>query len=276
MTNPNMVCLASLGLTLEDIYCGNNLIVVHEDGEVDGSWVLQALLAEFNRGIVTGSKWNSTGLTVLNHQAEGHWSSIAGKLGWNWAKMKEKGQLAVIDLLESTYKYYAGEHMDINAGSKIQDIATPEVDLTDLLAKCVAEIDNLTKNTPESNNENECLFIIVENLSHLFNCSGESEIDILNFLQQLRFYRNRSNVCVCVLVSNDGSESYFTKTLSNLLANCTFKVKPLQTGYSPQIDGTVCLTKYQRKIPFEKVNHFFGKAFHFKLEDRNVKVTPFS
>lgn len=68
------------------IFDMNSLIVTHQDGQVNGSFVLQFLVSEFIR--MAGGDSQLKVLLILNHQSTYHWASIATKLNWNIHSLK--------------------------------------------------------------------------------------------------------------------------------------------------------------------------------------------
>jgi len=311
-------CLDSLGVKTDEIFSDKKLIVVEEDGDVDGSFILQLLLAELNR-TATVTKGQSQGhgqraLLILNSQTELHWNSVASKLGWNFNTMKDKGQLAVIDLMRKAYDYFSdnreskplsssdgagagGDAIVQEYRNNVSDTniskncifseETGDFDLTKLISLCSSEIDKLCNNDshPEEKGTPK-LLIIIENLSNLFYCSGQSEKNVLEFLRQLRLLKRGRDIDLSVstlVTSSEGDTRgrYFSKSISHLLATTTFQIKPLQTGFSAQVDGTISVVKQERKV---KSSNQFGKSdivinrspksFHYKLEDRGVRIVP--
>jgi len=280
---------------------------------VDGSFILQLLLAEFNRTatVAKGQGHSQRVLLILNTQTELHWNSVAIKLGWSCCAMKDKGELSVIDLMRKTYDYFSGNQEFKSFSKPFGDAIVPEchinvsdanmsrnsiisedtgdIDLTKLISLCSSEIDKLfhkdNGNRPDEKTKPK-LLIIVENLSNLFYCSGQSEKGVLEFLRQLRLLKRGRDIdlSVSTLVASsegDARGNYFAKSLSHLLATTTFQIKPLQTGFSAQVDGTVSVIKHERKV---KSSNQFGKSdivisrspriFHYKLEDRGVRIVP--
>jgi len=76
----------------KDIFENNSLIVIHQDGYVDGSFVLHFLASEFIRTSAANFDSIAKILLILNHQSTGHWEAIAAKLGWNIATTKGNHQ----------------------------------------------------------------------------------------------------------------------------------------------------------------------------------------
>jgi len=76
----------------KNIFKRDSLIVTHQDGPVDGSFVLHFLLSEFSRiggtAATSGGGGEAKVLLILNHQSATHWMSIASKLGSNIDRMK--------------------------------------------------------------------------------------------------------------------------------------------------------------------------------------------
>jgi len=117
--------------------------------------------------------------------------------------------------------------------------------------------------------------IVIEDLSTLLyqeegNCA---EKNVMEFMWKLRNFAKPRETCLLTLVhsvedSGDSVGTRFAKLVAQVLAQVSIQVSPLSTGFSPQINGYLTTrTKVNRPTNWVKSNHY-------KLEDRNIRVTP--
>jgi len=136
------------------------------------------------------------------------------------------------------------------------------------------------------------ILIVIEDLTALFHELNETaniEKNIVSILRRLR--RSKScmqksgdefpDVCITTRIHSSKGDlhlSRFANSVAFSLANISIDVHALKTGASSEVTGKLTIYRKLKNVcDSAKVSssQFQGaKGFHYKVEDRSVKVTP--
>lgn len=237
---------ALLSLTVEQLSKGE--IILIEDNNTDGSFLLHHFISSFLRG-------NGNVCIVGFAQTLVHYSSIGKKLGINLNSAKESNQLIYVD----------GMKMLLEC---LQDESSEPLDLKRLFSKI--------KLTCETLGEKPSL-LVIDNLNFLINAGVDAEkvADFMHYCCSLAKSTDNQLCMLSLLHCNSDLEDDDAIYLRNQLkyhASIQISVKGLETGYSRDVHGEV---KVKRRHSTE--SHIITpatKIMQYKLNDKGVDFFP--
>lgn len=216
-------------------------VLLQEDCGVDGSFLVSSILGQRLKVQNTG-----TVLVCLHHTVQ-HYVGAGMRLGFNLNTAREKGTLAVVDVLE-----------DVSS-----NLFTSEFLKKTALTTLLADIERLVENLLTS--KQSCV-VIIDNVSALIDLNGCAEA-VLRFCNQLiamTAVDNRISVVVKFNTSN-----LYPKIVNNLEDSAASHVHfvRLPSGNFKEVDGKIVYKKRTANGFDYSVKHLL-----YKVNDRNVKI----
>lgn len=216
-------------------------VLVREDCGVDGSFLVSSILGQRLKVQNTG-----TVLVCLHHSMQ-HYAGAGMRLGFNLNMARDKGTLAVIDVLEDLAKnLFTSKHLEKSA-------------LTTLLDDITDAANNLLSTKPTCT-------IVIDNASALIELNGSADV-VHRFCNQLIALTDVNNRISVVLKFNTSNlYPHIVNSLEDSATSCVHFVR-LPSGNFKEIDGKIA---YRKRAP-----NGYGsneKQLLYKVNDRNVKI----
>lgn len=216
-------------------------VFVQEDCGVDGSFLVSSILGHRLKVQNTG-----TVLVCLHHTVQ-HYAGAGMRLGFNLNMARDKGTLAVLDVLEHlSTDLFTSKYLERTA-------------LTTLLTDIVECVERLLS-TKQS-----CT-IVIDNVSALIELNGSVD-GVLRFCHRLIALTDADNRISVVVKFN--TSNLYPHIVSNLVDSAAAHVHfvRLPSGNFKEVDGKIVYRK-------RATNGYDSseKQLLYKLNDRNVKV----
>lgn len=250
---------------IDKVDMSGSLIFVEEHHQADANFVLHAVASHCR-------DTNKIICFALFHNTFGHFHNVGMKLGYNLRK-ELNSSVRVFEPLKIISKNIHCEN-----SSQINDEKPLEFDVRNKSNELVKQLVHVIKDecvTMKKCLTNQKVYLIIDDLSHLFNI-GLNIQDVWLFIRYLRSFVNlEPHLTLCVT-----SHVYKAQELcqQNLIAvglryfaELVINVQPLETGFSKSVSGKIIVNwKSQRerlrfKWPEEMI-------YLFKLSDRQVKL----
>lgn len=267
-------------------------ILISRDFSNTGDFVFNNLLQSFSR------KQPNTPilLVTINHDWT-NYSASAAKCGFNLRRSTNNGNIDVLDVMTKIYESFkdVDEKFDIcgyiftNIVSFIERYTTCDTDKKDTedakLKPLVIMIDDLTSLISLGIDTNKIyqLFSSIEHIMRERSKGIQDSRHLSHFIVQTLMLKTDSRLL-------PDNVNYMISNMENI-SDISMILKPLETGYSTRVDGTIKIVDNRLPISnsdsqkttvspssislFPTTNSEIGikKAFFFKLSDRKVRLT---
>ncbi|KXN73355.1 hypothetical protein CONCODRAFT_114710 [Conidiobolus coronatus NRRL 28638] len=224
----------------------------------------------FNHFITNYIQQKSPVLFVGFKNIFNHYNLILKKMGCNLLLAKK-----------SNLFYFIDGFTQLTSSEKIEQ-NTANVDLTlqlnlkdkeRVLSEMTEKLVDLIQSAAQSSPSGQLGALMIDDLSTLFNC-GVSTITVINMLKRLKVELNKVGSSLIVLVHGDKELSESTEHCKfiQLIMNqfmIWFKVEPLPSGYSRDVDGQMSI--YRGYEYYQSPTQIEPNLVHFQLKDTSVE-----
>lgn len=217
-------------------------VLVQEDCGVDGSFLVSSILGQRLKVQNTG-----TVLVCLHHTVQ-HYAGAGMRLGFNLNTARDKGSLAVVDVLENVNRdLFASKYLEKSA-------------LTVLLTDIECLVDTLLTS------KQSCT-VIIDNVAALLELNQSAD-SLMRFCHRLIALAAADSQRLSIVIKFNTSNLYphIVNNLEDLAASHVHLVR-LPSGNFKEVDGKIV---YRKRAPNGYENS--EKHLLYKVNDRNVKI----
>lgn len=260
-------------------------ILITKDFTNSGDFVFNNLLQHFSRKEPN----TSTLLVTLSHEWT-NYSASAAKCGYNLRRIQNKGSIDVLNIMAKVFDTVKNDDKNI--------------DLCNFILESVLSF--IEKHSPFDRgdvNSFKPIIVMIDDISILLTL-GYTTSEVYRLFSKIeQVLRNRShqlqarhlnNLIVQTRASYKEEEDELSFLVSNMenLCDLSIALKPLDTGYSTRVDGTIKIVDNRLPAPKQEdssntqqllltsslfsanlVDIGMKKAFFYKVGDRRVRLT---
>uniref|UniRef100_A0A1B6CDG3 Elongator complex protein 6 n=1 Tax=Clastoptera arizonana TaxID=38151 RepID=A0A1B6CDG3_9HEMI len=242
--------ISSIGLEEQDFI--DKFIFVSEEQNSDAnfvvsSWIMKAIQEESNVVLLT------------LHNSFSHYQNVILKQGCNLTALQESDRLVVIEPMKNIVK-------------SLMDQIEDELNFYELkgdngLKHLFLNLENIIK----TKWNNRKVYLIIDDTSD-FLALGIQTKDLIIFLKyclNLRNYYKNITIVVCSHFSQNNEQQQVLVNAMNHISDIRISVSGLKTGFSADVTGCIAIS---RKNILKQELWYKPNIFHFKLNDRHIKV----
>ncbi len=220
----------------------SDFLFIRQESDVDGSFLINCILGQ------TFLTPNTSAILVCMHHTYDHYFNAGKRLNFNLNDARNKGNLAIIDVLKDMATELCGlSSSKINPERVINDIVE---DIESKVTKLLLEKASVT--------------IILDDVHTLNHLKANDNI-IVAFCRRLKKFSETLAPKLSVIIKLHNSDLYeFLANNISDMATSEIQVHKLSSGYSKEVDG---------RIAVKKGNGFEGeKTVLYKVNDRNIVI----
>lgn len=230
-------------LTYLDVTADDRIVAVIEDGLADANFVVTHLIRDILE------KSNKLCLVLL-HNTIGHYHNILKRLGCDFLKRVEAGDIQILEPLKNLTD-------DIVSGQNVFDSSYSK---QHLISQLFSDISSGIEKFSTSS-ESHHIHLVIDDISHLLVLLGDLK-SVKSFLNRCVNFTNNSNVSVIIAVHVSDELDRIIRNSLGHVCDLMIEVSTLKTGRTRNVTGVIDIHRMRT-----------GKkdTYHYQSTEKEIK-----